>query len=229
MSKNKLTKFAEMREFPNVYQNFNFKHPQLIGAGGKKVELKGKWCSRHFKNENPLILELACGRGEYTVDLAERYPGRNFVGIDIKGARMYKGAKRAIENDLGNAAFLRIRIEQINEFFREDEVSQIWITFPDPFPKRSDKNKRLTAPIFLGKYRQILNPNGIIHLKTDASSLYEYTLEVANELDWVIVNKEDDRIYAGELPHQDLEVKTNYEIMHLAKGKHIKYVQLKLE
>lgn len=228
MSKNKLSKFAEMRQFHNVFQNFNFKDPQLIGAGGVEVDMKGSWGEEHFQNSNPIILELACGRGEYAVALAEKYPKKNFVGVDIKGARMYKGAKKALEETLTNAAFIRCRIEQIEEFFSKEEVAEIWITFPDPFLKRSDANKRLTAPVFLNKYRQILQKGGLIHLKTDSLPLYEYSLKVANGTDWVKLNENDPDIYAGELPLDDLEIKTNYERMHLNEGKDIKYIQLQV-
>lgn len=228
MSKNKLSKFAEMRQFPNVFQNFEFKDPQLIGAGGVEVDMKGNWGEEHFQNTNPIILELACGRGEYAVALAEKYPKKNFVGVDIKGARMYKGAKKALEEKLANAAFLRCRIEQLEEFFNKEEVAEIWITFPDPFLKRSDANKRLTAPVFLNKYRQILQKGGLIHLKTDSLPLYEYSLKVAKGTNWIKSNENDPNIYNGELSLDDLEIKTNYERMHLNEGKDIKYIQLQV-
>lgn len=228
MSKNKLSKFAEMRQFSNVFQNFDFNNPQLIGAGNVEVDLKGSWDREYFQNTNPIILELACGRGEYAVALAEKYPERNFIGVDIKGARMYKGAKRALEETLTNAAFLRCRIEQIEEFFSKGEVAEIWITFPDPFLKRSDANKRLSAPVFLNRYRQILRNGGLIHLKTDSLPLYKYSLEVANETDWLELNENDPDIYGSELPLNDLEIKTNYEKMHLNEGKDIKYLQMQV-
>ncbi|MEK7256021.1 MAG: tRNA (guanosine(46)-N7)-methyltransferase TrmB, partial [Bacteroidota bacterium] len=131
--RNKLFKFAQILSFPNVYENYNADEPRLLGENGVEVDLKGKWASQHFKNDHPLTLELACGKGEYTVGLAQRFPERNFIGVDVKGARIWRGAKTALEAGVPNAAFLRTRIEQLALFFEKDEVSEIWITFPDPF------------------------------------------------------------------------------------------------
>jgi len=229
MSKrNKLQKFAELLTFPNVYENYDAKDPKLVGLNGAPVQRKGQWRSQHFENENPIVLELACGRGEYTLALARRYPEQNFIGVDIKGARIWKGAKIALEEELNNVAFLRTRIEQIACFFEEDEVDEIWITFPDPFLRKSKANRRPTSPNFLDAYRKFLKKDRIVHLKTDEPNLYEYTLDVLKEQqDYEIVYHNSD-IYAGDLPLEELEVKTYYEKMHLRAGKTIKYVRFKL-
>ncbi len=226
MSKrNKLQKFAELLTFPNVYENYNPKEPQLIGLNGAEVDLKDKWRSQHFQNDHPITLELACGRGEYTLDLARRYPEQNFIGVDVKGARIWKGAGIALEEKLDNVAFLRTRIEQIALFFEPGEVDEIWITFPDPFLRKSKANRRLTAPNFLNAYRKILKPGGFVHLKTDEPNLYEFSLEVLAEDPQVNILYQDDDIYAKVLPFPELETKTYYENMHLAEGKKIKYIR----
>lgn len=227
MSKrNKLQKFAEMLSFPNVYENFNYTNPLLKGKDGEDVEMKGKWQALHFKNEKPITLELACGRGEYTLALARAYPERNFIGVDIKGARIWKGARTALAEGLDNAAFLRTRIELINKFVAENEVSEIWITFPDPFLKKGKSNRRLTAPNFLKLYHKILKKEGVIHLKTDSPELYEFTLEVLENKENGTLLYHNEDIYAGELPIPELVYKTYYENMHLAANKTIKYVRL---
>lgn len=229
MSKrNKLQKFAELQSFTNVYENFNPLEPQLYGAGGEPVAMKGAWGSRHFGNGHPITLELACGRGEYTLGLARQNPGRNFIGVDIKGARIWKGARIALEERLANVAFLRIRIEQIALFFEPGEVSEIWITFPDPFLRKSKANRRLTAPRFLDEYKKVLQPGGLVHLKTDEPNLYEYTLEVLAEYPGAGIICQDEDIYARPLPMPELELKTYYEQMHLQEGKTIKYVRFRL-
>jgi tRNA (guanine-N7-)-methyltransferase len=229
MSKrNKLQKFSELLTFPNVFENFDIKQPELVGENGMPVEMKGKWRENFFKNENPITLELACGRGEYTLALARRYPERNFIGVDIKGARIWKGAKTALNEDLTNVAFLRTRIERIDQFFAREEVDEIWITFPDPFLRKSKANRRLTSPVFLRAYRKIIRAQGTIHLKTDEPNLYEYSLEVlSGHLRAKILHKSED-IYAGELPFEELEIKTYYEKMHLREGKKIKYIRFYL-
>lgn len=226
MSKrNKLQKFAELLTFPNVYENFDPKHPQLIGKGGMPVSMKSDWAECHFGNKHPITLELACGRGEYTLGLARQYPDRNFVGVDIKGARIWKGAKIALEEGIDNAAFLRTRIEQIGLFFAPEEVGEIWITFPDPFLKKGKANRRLTAPRFLAAYRQILARDGVIHLKTDSPQLYDFTLEVLEEQEEVELLYKNEDIYAGPLPIPELELKTYYEAMHLKDGRKIRYIR----
>ena len=147
--RNKLQKFAELLTFPNVYENFDPENPQLIGLNGMPVDRKGKWKKEHFKNDFPITLELACGRGEYSLGLGRMYPERNFIGVDIKGARIWKGARIALEENLTNVAFLRTRIEQIALFFDPEEIDEIWITFPDPFLRKSKANRRLTSCRFL--------------------------------------------------------------------------------
>lgn len=226
--RNKLEKFAELLAFPNVYENFDPQDPKLIGLNGEEADLRGKWAAQHFHNDNPITLELACGRGEYTLSLARSYPARNFIGLDIKGARIWKGARIALEEGLPNAAFLRTRIEQVGLFFAPAEVSEIWITFPDPFLRKSKANRRLTSPRFLDQYRRILRPEGLVHLKTDEPNLFHFTLEVLEADPRAKILYSDEDIYAKPLPIPELAFKTYYEQMHLAGGKTIKYIQFQL-
>ena len=225
--KNKLQKFADLLTFPNVYENFDHKNPELIWKG-QPAELKGSWAKTHFGNANPITLELACGKGEYTVGLAKQNPDRNFIGVDIKGARIWKGAKQALEEQVGNAAFLRTRIEQIELFFAPEEISEIWITFPDPFLRKSKANRRLTSSPFLASYRKILKKDGLVHLKTDEPNLYAFTLETLQADPKATILYHDDDIYAKPLPIPELEIKTFYEKMHLAESKTIKYIQFRI-
>ncbi len=224
--RNKLQKFAEILSFPNVYENYDPKDPGLVGKDGTPADMKGQWASKHFKNNNPITLELACGRGEYTLGLAERFPHRNFIGLDVKGARIWKGSSIALEANLTNAAFLRTKIEQIALFFAENEVSEIWITFPDPFLKKGKENRRLTSPYFLNQFRKILHPNGTVNLKTDSDELYEFTLETINDDKKCKLIYHDDDIYSKDLLTEELVIKTYYEKMHLEAKKTIKYVKL---
>ncbi|TVR82545.1 MAG: tRNA (guanosine(46)-N7)-methyltransferase TrmB [Chitinophagaceae bacterium] len=217
MGKNKLKKFEELKSFPNVKEFTGFF--DVIDFG-----LKGKWNSGFFKNNNPVVLELACGRGDYTLELAKLHPGKNFIGIDIKGHRIWKGAKKALEENIENAAFLRTPIEKIADFFEAEEIDEIWITFPDPFPAIGSKNRRLTSPPFLEKYKQVLKQEGIIHLKTDADSLYKYSLEVAESSSLKVLEKTND-LYSLPSISEDLQIKTHYERMHLQAGKKIKYLK----
>ncbi|NBB88376.1 MAG: tRNA (guanosine(46)-N7)-methyltransferase TrmB [Bacteroidetes bacterium] len=217
-----------MENFSNVFQNYNYEHPELIGPQKTPVKLKGKWNQKYFPSSHPITLELACGRGEYTIGLAERHPNRNFIGIDIKGARMYQGAKYALEHELSNTAFLRTRIESIEHFFGYEEIDEIWITFPDPFLKKSKANRRLTHSFFIKKYQQFLKPGGSIHLKTDARPLFDFTLEEARRLPQLEIVKYNKDIYADRLPHPDLEIKTYYEKMHLERGRRITYIEMAL-
>jgi tRNA (guanine-N7-)-methyltransferase len=223
--RNKLQKFAEILSFPNVYENFDSYPPRLVGLNGEEVNLKGQWQQQHFKNDHPITLELACGRGEYSLALARKYPERNFIGVDIKGARIWKGAKIALEENLPNVAFLRTRIELITAFFAPEEIASIWITFPDPFLRKSKRNRRLTSPNFLKHYRKLLKKDGLVHLKTDEPVLYDYTLEVLEEDEKCKILYSDSDIYSKPLPMEELEVKTYYEKMHLEKGKTIKYLR----
>ena len=224
--RNKLQKFAEILSFPNVYENYDPKDPGLVGKDGTPADMKGQWASKHFKNNNPITLELACGRGEYTLGLAERFPHRNFIGLDVKGARIWKGSSIALEANLTNAAFLRTKIEQIALFFAENEVSEIWITFPDPFLKKGKENRRLTSPYFLNQFRKILHPNGTVNLKTDSDELYEFTLGTIGDDKKCKLIYHDDDIYSKDLLTEELVIKTYYEKMHLEAKKTIKYVKL---
>lgn len=226
-TKNKLQKFAELLQMPHVYECFNFMQPELTGQGGASIDLRSRWASDHFNNQHPITLELACGRGEYTLDLARQYPERNFIGVDIKGARIWKGAHIAQEEGLQNAAFLRSRIEAIEHFFAPEEVAEIWITFPDPFLKKGKSNRRLTSPYFLQAYQKILAPNGWIHLKTDSRELYNWTLETLAEQAAVEVDYHDHDIYAKPLPIPELATETYYERMHRDLGKTITYIRFR--
>ena len=191
--------------------------------------MNGKWHD-FFGNNNPITLELACGGGEYTINLAKENPTRNFIGVDIKGARIWKGAQGVLEEKLPNVAFLRTRIEVIEYFFDAQEIEQIWITFPDPHLREAKAQKRLTSDRFLAIYRKFLQSNGIIRLKTDDPTLYEFTVETANNSPLVDLLESYDDIYSlPALPNEDLEIKTYYEGMHLGKGKTIKYVVSKLQ
>lgn len=223
--KNKLRKFAEILAFPNVYECYNVQQPSLVGADMEPADLKGRWLEAHFNNHYPITLELACGGGEYTVGLARRFPERNFIGVDVKGNRLWTGAKAALEENLHNAAFLRTRIEVIEHFFAPGEVAEIWITFADPFPRGSKENRRLTSPMFLDRYRKILAPGGLIHVKHDDPDFYKYTLEVieADSRCKLLYANED--IYSGEMAYPELAIQTLYEGKHLAAGKTIKYLR----
>ncbi|CAN5539469.1 tRNA (guanosine(46)-N7)-methyltransferase TrmB [soil metagenome] len=187
-------------------------------------ELKGKWHSDFFKNQNPIVLELGCGRGEYTVSLAEKFPEKNFVGVDWKGARLWRGAKTALDNKMPNVAFLRIMIQNILNFFSHDEVSEIWITFPDPQPQPSRERKRLTSLRFLKMYNQLLLPGGIIHLKTDNKAFYDFTLEVIGENKFKNIYATDD-LYHSDADNEILGIKTTYENMFLEQGMKICYLK----
>ena len=224
--KNKLQKFADLLTFPNVYENFEPGTPDLVHSEDEDVQMAGLWNQKHFKNNNKITLELACGGGEYTVALARMFPDRNFIGVDIKGARIWKGARVAVNENLSNAAFLRTRIEYIKLYFEKGEVDEIWITFPDPFLRDSKVNRRLTSPYFLGQYRNILKENGLIHLKTDSPELYDFTVnESIPEVDFVELLVHDSDIYAKERIMPELEIKTFYEQKHLENGLTIKYVR----
>ena len=226
--RNKLEKFVELLGFPNVYQNFDFLNPQLQGVNGEIVQPRGKWREQHFKNQNPLVLELACGGGEYTLGLSEMYPDKNFIGIDVKGNRIWKGARKALAANRTNAAFLRTRIEQVHLFFGPGEVDEIWITFPDPFLKKSKANRRLTNHNFLALYEQIVKPGALLHLKTDSPELFEFTHEVLGQQNKWKLEKSIQDIYSADLILPELQLKTHYEKMHLIAGKKITYIQVKL-
>ncbi len=209
MAKNKVKHLEELKTFNNVFQ--------------LRKDLKGKW-NEVFKNSNPITLELACGKGEYSLALAKKFPSKNFIGIDIKGARIWRGAKSALEEKIGNVVFLRTYIDHIEEYFAEGEVEEIWITFPDPYHASGKARKRLTSTLFLPRYKKILKHGGVIHLKTDDLLLYVFTLETLQAVNANLLFHTID-LYASELQDEILEVKTYYEKKHLALGKTIKYVK----
>lgn len=223
--KNKLKKFADLLVYPNVYENYDPKYPKLLKNKEVEVDLKGKWAADHFHNAQPIVLELACGRGEYTEALAEAYPDFNFIGVDIKGARIWQGATNVLNKGLSNAAFLRTRIEQINLFFGENEIDAIWITFPDPFLRESKENKRLTSTRFLDLYKNIIRPGALIHLKTDDPTLYEFTLNTLSAYKGANVIYHNFDIYSSPLVYDELLYKTYYEKEHLTDGRKIKYIR----
>jgi tRNA (guanine-N7-)-methyltransferase len=222
VGKNKLARWAEMETFSNVIQ------PYTAGLYGKDHPVKGKWKSEIFKNSKPVILELGCGKGEYTLGLSARFPENNYIGIDIKGARMWRGAKTAFENRLPNVAFLRTRIEYIKSYFAEDEVDEIWITFPDPHPGKRNSNKRLTCPWFLNIYRNFLKHNGIIHLKTDNAELFNCTRTIVekNNLPEIFATTD---LYSERNKDEILSIRTFYENQFLSEGLKIHYLSFRLD
>ena len=217
MTKRKLQRFAENDTFPNVIQ------PKIIYPPVDH-ELKGKWNEQFFRNDHRIVLELGCGRGEYTVNLATMFPQNNYIGVDFKGARLWRGAKSAIENKMDHVAFLRIQIQRIESYFAAGEVSEIWITFPDPQPQKSRERKRLTSPRFLDMYKNILSKNGIIHLKTDDEGLYEYTKEIINQNNFLLLASTND-LYNSEICDDVLRIKTTYEKIFMNKGSKINYLK----
>ena len=223
MGKDKLRRFEELSHFDRVFQ------PRMDEITGKEYFLKGRWKQEVFHNENPLILELGCGKGEYTIGMAKRFPDKNFIGIDIKGARMWKGARSSHEEKILNASFLRTRIELISSFFSRDEVDEIWITFPDPQPTERRKKKRLTCPGFLTRYQGFLVDGGIVHLKTDSELLFDYTLSLAKQNEIEIVDMSSDLYKRSELVDPVLEIKTYYEQKFLDAGSNINYLKFRLK
>ncbi|MGL4410751.1 MAG: tRNA (guanosine(46)-N7)-methyltransferase TrmB [Bacteroidales bacterium] len=220
MGKNKLSKFADMDTYPHVFQ-FPFAVLQEKG-----FELKGNWKRDFFKNDNPIVLELGCGRGEYAVGLARQFPNKNFIGVDIKGARMWAGAKDSYLNGINNVAFLRTDIELIHHFFAAGEVSEIWITFPDPQMKKV--RKRLTSTRFMELYRQILTDNGLVHLKCDSDFLFTYTNYMV-DINKLPVNISTNDLYHSGMADDILSIRTAYEQQWLDRGKTIKYLQFVCE
>ncbi len=216
MGKDKLRRFAEIETFANVFQ---------LDEG---KALKGKWAEEHFKNNHPVVLELACGKGEYTVNLAKLFPEKNFIGVDYKGNRIWRGAKTAIEENINNVSFLRIQIENLLDYFEAGEIDEIWITFPDPQPQDSREKKRLTFPAFLNRYKHVLKPGGYVNLKTDNDDLYAYTCDKIAELN-LNVHKNTDHLYTSDLVDEVLSIKTYYEKKYLQHDKNINYVQFSFE
>lgn len=221
-SKNKLKRFKENETFKNVIQ------PKRNAIEEDSFALKGKW-AEHFKNDNPIVLELGCGKGEYTIGLAKQNPDKNFIGIDIKGARFWRGAKTALEENIDNAAFLRTQIELIDQLFAEDEVSEIWITFPDPQIKYKRTKHRMTNQNFLNKYKKILKPKGLVNLKTDSEFMHGYTLGLLQGLNLEIIYANHD-VYKNEgSPKEVLEIQTYYENQYLQKGKPITFIKFRVD
>ena len=219
MAKNKLAKFAEMEILPNVFQP---RHAEVFRTD---YLLKGKWNAEVFRNNHPIVLEIGCGKGEYTVELAKLYPEKNFIGLDIKGARMWKGAKMAVEEGLSNVAFLRMYAELLDSAFAPEEIDEIWITFPDP--QMTKARKRLTGTRFLRLYRKILKPDALIHLKTDSPFLYAYTAEVL-KTNRMRAEVQTEDLYGGGYEDKILGIKTFYEKQWLSRGKKIKYIRFSL-
>lgn len=220
MGRSKLAKFAAIAERENVIEPGN----ELYG------HIKGKWREAFFENDHPLVLEVGCGRGEYTIGMAQLFPEKNFIGSDIKGARLWKGSTLAEEAELENVAFLRTFIEQIDDSFDDGEVDEIWVTFPDPRPRDRDIKRRLTSPRFLDLYKKILKPNGTLHLKTDNAALYAFTLEVLQERSSQIQHLLfTDNLYASDLQEHTMGIYTTYEKRYMAEGIPIKYLQFQFK
>jgi tRNA (guanine-N7-)-methyltransferase len=208
MGQKKLLRFEAIKSFPNVLQ-----YP---------TDMAGNW-KNFFGNNHPITLELACGKGEYTVGLAKIYPERNFIGIDLKGNRLYIGAKQSLEQQLTNAAFLRTQIGKISEYFQRGEVEEIWITFPDPQLRNSKAKRRLTHPVFLRLYQQVLKPGGLIHVKTDSPDLYAFTLLIIDLYDLELHASSED-VYSSAVMNEELKIKTHYEGLDIAQSRRIHYL-----
>ena len=222
-SKNKLKRFSENETFANVFQ------PTREEVVGNEFPLRGKWNSEFFKNDNPIVLELGCGKGEYSVGLAERFPEKNFIGIDIKGARFWRGAKTAVETGMNNVAFVRTQIELINHIFAENEVSEIWITFPDPQIKYKRTKHRMTNAEFLERYKKILKPSGLMHLKTDSEFMHGYTLGLLHGLGHEVIYA-NHNIYKNEgAPAEVTGIQTFYESQYLEVNKPITYIKFRIK
>ena len=211
---------------PNVYQCPDFGETHLYSAAGEKLDLKGKWQEQIFKDKKPITVELACGKGDYTIALATQYPERNFIGVDIKGPRIHAGAKTALESGLSNVAFARFKIENIFNFFAPEEIAEIWITFPDPFPRDRSEKHRLTFSSFLAKYKVVLQPGGVVNFKTDDLPLFHYTRDSIKTFGCETLYYREN-IYAAPLEMEELSIKTFYEKQHIAKGRTINYLRFK--
>ena len=223
MGKGKLAKFADMETYENVFQ-----YPYSV-VEHVPFEMQGHWHEQYFHNDNPIVLELGCGKGEYTVELAKLYPNRNFIGVDIKGARMWTGATQALREGLKNVAFLRTNIEIIERFFAEDEVQEIWLTFSDPQMK--NPRKRLTSTYFMNRYRHFLIDGGIIHLKTDSNFLFTYTTYMVEHNHLPVIERTEDLYHNSQLSTLNsplLNIQTYYESMWIARGLNIKYLKWQL-
>jgi tRNA (guanine-N7-)-methyltransferase len=217
MSRRKLVRFAENEQNPNVIQ---FGKP-IFG------EIKGNWNEKQFQNQNPIVVELACGRGEFTVGLGRVFTDKNFIGVDIKGSRIWKGSSTATEEGIHNVAFLRTQIQQLEQFFAKGEISELWITFPDPYPREGDEKRRLTSPKFLEMYKPMLKSGGIIHFKTDNTGLFNYSLEVVQSREDIEVLGFTDDFYQSEWKDGHFGIKTKYEKIFSDKGEKIKYLKFR--
>ena len=222
-SKNKLKRFRENETFSNVFQ------PSREELVESTFSLKGEWRSKVFKNDNPLVLELGCGKGEYSVALAQKYPNKNFIGVDIKGARFWRGAKTAVEENISNVAFLRTQIELIDHAFANNEVDEIWITFPDPQIKYKRTKHRMTNAVFLERYKQILKPDGVMNLKTDSEFMHGYTLGLLHGAGHEVLYA-NHNVYKQEgSPEEVTSIQTFYESQYLEKNKPITYIKFKIK
>lgn len=221
MGKDKLKRFEENKTFGNVFE-------PIGGFPPPDLDIKGKWRDVFFKNNHPIVLELGCGRGEYTIQLAKKFPGKNFIGMDRKGARMWRGAKTAVTDGMKNVAFVRNEIQFLHTIFSKDEVDEIWITFPDPHPPEGKKHRRLTAVRFINYYLQILKPGADIHLKTDFEPLYQFTKEVVQAENYELISATND-LYKSDLLNDELEIKTTYEEIFLKQGKKICYLNFRIQ
>ncbi|MEN2283445.1 tRNA (guanosine(46)-N7)-methyltransferase TrmB [Algoriphagus sp. SE2] len=219
MSRKKLVRFKENEENPNVIQD------------GKEIfgSIKGNWNEFQFKNHNPIVVELACGRGEFTVGLGRVFKEQNFIGVDIKGSRIWKGSSTATAEGINNVAFLRTQIELLERFFAEKEISELWITFPDPFPRDGDEKRRLTSPRFLDMYKPLIKKDGIIHFKTDNTGLFNYSLELFQNREDIDLLGFTHDFYLSEWKDDHLGIQTRYEKMFSEKGEKIKYLRFKFK
>ena len=222
-SKNKLKRFRENDTFANVFQP---SRDDLVKA---EYEMKGSWNSTFFKNTNPLVLELGCGKGEYSVELAKKYPNKNFIGIDIKGARFWRGAKTAVEESIPNVAFIRAQIELIDHLFAVNEVDEIWITFPDPQIKYKRTKHRMTNSEFLKRYKTILKPDGVMNLKTDSEFMHGYTLGLLHGAGHEVLYANHDVYKQQGSPEEVTSIQTYYESQYLEHDKAITYIRFKIK
>ena len=222
--KNKLQKFEENKSFDNLFQ---YSYERIMAEG---FPLKGRWHEEFFHNDNPIVLELGCGKGEYTVGLARAHRDINYIGVDIKGARMWRGLTQAREEGLANVAFIRTRIDQIEHFFTPNEVDEIWVTFPDPHPGEGERNARhrLTSPEFLERYRKFVKPDGVLNLKTDSPIMYEFTLHEVIEKQGLPLIYHTDDLYANDDVLEVKTIRTFYEQMWLDEGRTIKYLRFRI-
>jgi len=219
MGRNKLQRFKENGENRNVVQE------------GKEIfeKIKGQWNKLQFGNEHPIVVELACGRGEFSVGLARQFPGKNFIGVDIKGSRIWKGSTIAMAEQLHNVAFLRTQIQILDKFFEENEISELWITFPDPFPRDGDEKRRLTSPRFLEMYKPLIKKDGVVHFKTDNTGLFDYTLDLVKQREDCKIILYTHDFYASPWKDEHHGIQTKYEKLFSEKGEKIKYLKFQFK